>query len=91
MRSVCLALLDPVACTEPRKPKAADVDSVLDDFHHAAAAADEERYFAHFAPEGVFLGTDASERWTVEQFRRYAQPHFDKGDGWHYKSRDTTL
>ena len=63
----------------------AAVAAVLDDFHQAAAAADEERYFAHFAPEGVFLGTDASERWTVEEFRAYAHPHFSKGDGWTYK------
>ena len=37
---------------------------VLDDWHAAAAAADEDRYFAHFAPDAIFLGTDASERWT---------------------------
>jgi len=69
-------------------PHIADVEAVLDDFHDAASVADEERYFAHFAPEGVFLGTDASERWTVDEFRAYAHPHFEKGLGWTYKARD---
>ena len=57
----------------------AQVSAVLDDWHAAAAAADEERYFRHFAPNAVFLGTDATHRWTVEEFRRYAHPFFAKG------------
>lgn len=63
----------------------APIVRVLDDFHKAASEADGERYFGHFAPEGVFLGTDASERWTVEQFKAYASPHFSKGKGWTYR------
>ena len=47
------------------------VEAVLDDFHAAAAASDEARYFDHFSAEGVFLGTDATERWTLgESFMR---------------------
>ncbi|HOB01147.1 MAG TPA: nuclear transport factor 2 family protein [Casimicrobium huifangae] len=56
----------------------------LDRFHQAAAKAQFEEYFSLFAPEGVFIGTDASERWTVAQFKAYAKPHFDKGRGWTY-------
>ena len=56
----------------------------LDDFHDAAAHADEVRYFAHFAPDAVFLGTDATERWDVAAFRAYAHPHFASGRGWVY-------
>ena len=53
--------------------------AVLDDWHAAAAAADEERYFGHFASDGVFLGTDDGERWTVTEFRDYAHPFFFPG------------
>ena len=60
------------------------VASVLDDFHAAAARADFDRYFGHFAAAGVFIGTDATEHWTVEEFRAYARPHFDAGRGWTY-------
>ena len=58
----------------------------LDDFHAAADAADEPRYFAHFAPNAVFMGTDATERWSVSAFRAYAHPHFSTGNGWTYTS-----
>jgi len=75
------------------------VNEVLDDFHLAAAEADEERYFDHFAPDGIFLGTDATERWTVAAFREYAHPHFAEGEAWTFRaarrdvalSRDTRL
>ncbi len=56
----------------------------LDDLHAAAAAADEARYFAHFSPRAVFLGTDATERWDLPAFRAYAHPHFAAGKGWTY-------
>lgn len=59
-------------------------ETVLDDFHDAAARADEPRYFGHFAADGVFLGTDQTERWTVAEFRAYAHPHFAKDRGWTY-------
>lgn len=61
------------------------VAAVLDGFHAAAAAADEERYFAALAPNAVFLGTDATERWTREEFRKFAHPYFAKGKAWTYK------
>ena len=47
----------------------------------------EERYFALFAPEGVFLGTAGEERWTVEEFRTYVHPYFFEGKGWTYTAR----
>jgi len=74
------------ANASPQAEKAA-VDQVLNSFHEAAAKADGKTYFSLFAEEGVFLGTDATERWSVEEFRKYAEPFFSKGKGWSYKSR----
>lgn len=62
-----------------------DIAHVLDAFHDAASRADAAAYFSLFAPEGVFIGTDAGERWTVEEFKAYAKPFFDKGKGWTYR------
>lgn len=67
----------------PADPREA-VAATLDDFHDAASDADAERYFAHFARDAVFLGTDAGERWSVEEFRAYAEPFFSRGQGWTY-------
>ncbi|MCP3956743.1 MAG: nuclear transport factor 2 family protein [bacterium] len=64
------------------------IEAALDDFHAAASEADEERYFGHFAPHGVFLGTDGTERWTSEEFRGFVHPYFSAGKGWTYTPRD---
>ena len=61
-----------------------DINALLDAFHRAASNAKFDEYFGMFAPDGVFIGTDATERWTVEQFKAYAKPHFDRGRGWTY-------
>ncbi len=60
------------------------VGAVLDTLHQAAAEADGDLYFSLFAADAVFLGTDPSERWSIEQFKAFAQPYFSKGQGWAY-------
>ena len=62
----------------------AAVAAVLDDFHNAASEADGDRYFGHFAENAVFLGTDITERWALDEFRAYGQARFDEGTGWTY-------
>jgi len=49
--------------------------------------ADERRYFGHAAPEFVFLGTDATERWDLASFRAFAHPYFAKGKAWTFTPR----
>ena len=65
------------------------VAAVLDSWHAAAAAADEEKYFAAFTPDAVFFGTDATERWTRDEFRKYAHPYFAKGKAWTFKANSS--
>ena len=59
---------------------------VLDDWHDAAAKADETRYFRHMAEDAVFLGTDGTERWSKVQFQAYAHPYFAKGKAWSFRA-----
>ena len=62
----------------------ADVDLVLDAFHRAASESDLEGYLGLLTPDAVFIGTDASERWSKEEFGDFARPHFEAGRGWTY-------
>ena len=79
----CLAGVLPTA-VDAQQAADESVAATLDALHAAASDADGDRYFALFAEEGVFLGTDATERWTVEQFKAYALPFFEQGRGWTY-------
>src|SRR3954447_24526832 len=64
------------------------IDAMLDGWHDAAAKADEARYFGAMAPEFVFLGTDAAERWDLASFRAFSHPYFAKGTAWTFVPRD---
>jgi ketosteroid isomerase-like protein len=70
-----------------------EVGTLLDEWHKAAARADEEAYFNRLAPHSVFLGTDATERWGKEEFRKFAHPYFAKGQAWTFRAvrREVTL
>lgn len=88
MRTAMLVLALLAACAAPpATPDAAperEAARVLDDLHRLASLADGEAYFALFAPDAVYIGTDASERWSVAEFRAFAEPYFSKGRGWTY-------
>jgi hypothetical protein len=82
-----------LALTFPCGPAAAQTDTeavakTLDAFHTAASKADEESYFDLMAPNGVFLGTDATENWDKAAFRAFAHPHFSQGKGWTFTPRN---
>ncbi len=69
------------ACT-PKNAIERAISATIDDFHDCAAKADGERYFGHFAPNGVFLGTDGTERWTRQEFRAWGWKHFERESAW---------
>ncbi|ASJ97439.1 nuclear transport factor 2 family protein [Shewanella marisflavi] len=66
--SLCRAEI-PAAATE-----------TLDNLHRYAASADWDRYFDLYTEDAHFIGTDASENWTMTQFAEYARPT----KGWRY-------
>jgi ketosteroid isomerase-like protein len=89
MRKLLLALLLSCACASvPATSATPSINAALDDWHDAAAKADEARYFGAMTPEFVFLGTDASERWEVPAFRSFAHPYFAKGKAWTFVPHD---
>lgn len=59
-----------------------EVTELLNNWHKAAADANEEDYFSMIAPEGIFLGTDPTENWVKKDFRDWAKPFFDRGKAW---------
>jgi hypothetical protein len=65
----------------------ASINSTLDMLHASASAADGGKYFKLFTDDAVYIGTDAGERWTIKEFRSFAEPYFARGTGWTYKPR----
>jgi len=62
------------------------INALLDSFNVAAANADFDLYFSYFTKDAVFAGTDATEYWDMDAFKKYAKPYFDAGTTWKFKS-----
>ena len=60
-------------------------DGLLDGLHRDAHEGNFQNYFARYTADAIFLGTDKTERWTIEEFKAYAEVPFADGHGWTYK------
>lgn len=86
------ALMAVALFTAPAVAQERDAPGVtIDALHQAAREADGAAYFDLFTPEAAFIGTDASERWSLAEFRAYAEPYFAQGRGWDYRVRSRTV
>lgn len=79
-----VALMITALAGPARSDESAAVSATLDRLHAAASRADGRAYFDLFAPDAVFIGTDAGERWGLPAFRAYALERFATGQGWTY-------
>ena len=68
-----------------------NIAKVLNSFHQAAANAEAKPYFDLLSEDAIFLGTDASERWSKEQFKEFVVPYFSKGTGWLYTPKQRNI
>jgi len=62
-----------------------EINNLMDNWHKAAAKADTIVYFNSMDDNAVYIGTDATERWTKQEFYKYAIPYFRKGKAWDFK------
>ena len=67
------------------------IDSMLDEWHLAAANADFDAYFGLMTDDGVFLGTDATENWQNAEFRTFSKPYFERGKAWSFAAVERNI
>ena len=70
-----------------QNPSEKEVNDFIDQWHQDAANVDREAYFDKIDDDGIFIGTDATEIWTKQEFYDWAEPQFT-GDGtaWDFKA-----
>ena len=71
--------------------KEAAIHAFIDNWHLAAARADAEVFFGSMSDNSIYIGTDATERWTKKEFVSFAKPYFDKGKAWDFKPYERDL
>jgi hypothetical protein len=61
------------------------INTILNNWHKAAASADLKAFFAPLTDNFVYIGTDANERWNRQEFYDFCKPYFDKGKAWNFE------
>ena len=60
------------------------VNTILNQWHKAAADAKFDNYMNALTPDARYIGTDATENWSKQEFIAFAKPYFDKGKAWSF-------
>lgn len=61
-----------------------EINTVVDNWHNAAAEVNYDAYFGALSEDAIFIGTDANENWNKRAFQDFAKPYFDKGKAWNF-------
>ena len=69
----------------------AQVAAGLDRLNQASSTADHAAYFSLFTPEARYVGTDATEHWTMAEFRAFAEPWFKRDTAWSFPAVSRTI
>ena len=83
----CL-FLNPAVSGQGTDSLSLQLSRFLDRWHHAAAEADHDAYIGAMTANGVYIGTDATERWTTAEFSTWSKPWFDRKRTWNFRAVD---
>lgn len=87
---IIIAVFQLAGCTFTPTPEMMEqhkvnINTTLDAWHKAATDADFDLYFSFFESDtSIYMGTDATERWLLDDFKKYSKPHFDAGIAWNF-------
>jgi len=76
--------------TRSKEQKIRSINRVLDSWHERASVADTT-YFEMFAENAMYLGTDAKEIWTTQEFENLYKSYFVRGHAWNFKKKDRNV
>ena len=60
------------------------INQFMDNWHKAAATADEEVFFGSMTVDGIYLGTDKTEKWTRDEMAKWADEYFQRESAWSF-------
>ena len=62
------------------------INILLNQWHLAASHAKFDDYMNALTPDARYIGTDATENWSKQEFMTFAKPYFDKGKAWSFSA-----
>ena len=87
-----LILISCIACQNKNDDEIISLlNQKIDNWHNAASKANFDDYFNFISNDGIFIGTDLSERWTKTEFSNFSKPYFDKGKAWSFSAKERSI
>jgi hypothetical protein len=68
-----------------------NINIIVDQWHKDAAESNFDAYFGAMSNDGVFIGTDALENWTVSEFKEFSKPFFEEKNTWDFKTLERNI
>ncbi|MGJ3235642.1 nuclear transport factor 2 family protein [Marivirga sp.] len=84
MKSIILILMVLGPFASLAQPPIETINQFMDNWHKAAATADEKVFFGSMTEDGVYLGTDKTEKWTRDEMAEWANEYFQKESAWSF-------
>jgi len=81
-----LVSAQPIPEQPDEDPAWRQVNSVLEKWHRDAAEGNHNEYIGAMTTDGVFIGTDATERWSTAEFSVWCKPYFERKKTWDFKT-----
>ncbi|MFD1079898.1 nuclear transport factor 2 family protein, partial [Longispora fulva] len=79
---ICLLVAGSISLANAQTSEKENINTLLNQWHKAAAEANFDAYFSKMADESIFIGTDPTENWDKQSFMNFSKPYFDKGKAW---------
>jgi hypothetical protein len=67
------------------------ITELIDQWHLDASNTNFESYFNAMSKDGIFIGTDPAENWTIEEFMAFSKPYFDQKSAWDFNAVDRNI
>ncbi len=68
-----------------------EINTVIQQWHKAAADANFDAYFGLMTEDAIFIGTDPTENWNYTDFKAFSKPYFDKGKAWSFSDLERNI
>jgi hypothetical protein len=67
------------------------INQFMDNWHKAAATANEDLFFGSMTKDGIYLGTDKTEKWTRDEMAKWANEYFQKESAWSFTATERDI
>lgn len=69
----------------------AEINTLMDAWHHAAAVADEDVFFGSMSTKGIYIGTDKTELWKRDEMKEWSKKYFERESAWAFTATERNV